>query len=463
MKKLDIINKLVEKLPRKKIENFLYNSSAYNLALLCSIDKEYLTEDNLKYIINFDNSAKNENKNANQLKVKKDFYTPIALIIITYPELFNKIPKEIISNFKVKDWVAIIQNYPQSIKDCQIIDKFNEFDWIKILTKYPNLSSYYKKMYEEFSFYNVGEILKNNKEFLNYIDLKKIKTDLTFGSTTIFHIYGLSEVLKVYPEAINIIDKNKITIHDWLNILKDNPNLINICPKVKEFTIDDKIELVSDQIQFKYMLTSVIDAIKINYAARTSSLLKLVIKQPQLIDELKINLKIFNAYDWASILEEHPNLIDKCDKINEFNIVNWIGILIKHPKLFNYCNKINEFDVEDLDYLLSRKPELINKYDVNVNLSGKTILKLAKKYPDFIEKINNNNTTEIDFQHALYSSKQNHVRFMQKYAKLFKNSTTITNMLGLYPDLKDLYTKNDLWKYVDFNKLNGFNEYSILK
>ena len=38
-------------------------------------------------------------------------------------------------------------------------------------------------------------------------------------------------------------------------------------------------------------------------------------------------------------------------------------------------------------------------------------------------------------------------------------------MIGIYPTnkMKDFYTKNNLWKYVDFSKLNIFNEYSILK
>ena len=36
-------------------------------------------------------------------------------------------------------------------------------------------------------------------------------------------------------------------------------------------------------------------------------------------------------------------------------------------------------------------------------------------------------------------------------------------MIAIYPDLKDLYTEKDLWKYVDFSKLSNNLKYAILK
>ena len=50
---------------------------------------------------------------------------------------------------------------------------------------------------------------------------------------------------------------------------------------------------------------------------------------------------------------------------------------------------------------------------------------------------------------------------MKKYIKKHKDPIILTNMIGIYPDLKDLYTKKNLWKYVDFSKLTNNLEYNI--
>ena len=52
---------------------------------------------------------------------------------------------------------------------------------------------------------------------------------------------------------------------------------------------------------------------------------------------------------------------------------------------------------------------------------------------------------------------------MEKYIKKYKDEEVLTNMIGIYPDLKEIYTKKDLWKYVDFSKLSDNIEYSMLK
>ena len=63
----------------------------------------------------------------------------------------------------------------------------------------------------------------------------------------------------------------------------------------------------------------------------------------------------------------------------------------------------------------------------------------------------------------MYNSKEYHVEFINKYIEQYKDQEVLTNMIGIYPDLKEIYTKNNLWKYVDFNQLTENLEYSILK
>ena len=63
----------------------------------------------------------------------------------------------------------------------------------------------------------------------------------------------------------------------------------------------------------------------------------------------------------------------------------------------------------------------------------------------------------------MYNSKEYHVEFINKYIEKYTDKDVLTNMIGIYPDLKDIYTKNNLWKYVDFSKLTKNIEYSILK
>ena len=66
-------------------------------------------------------------------------------------------------------------------------------------------------------------------------------------------------------------------------------------------------------------------------------------------------------------------------------------------------------------------------------------------------------------ENIVYNSTKHYIKAMNKYIERFNNNEFLTNMIGIYPDLKELYTEKNLWQYVDFNQLTESIEYSILK
>ncbi len=165
--------------------------------------------------------------------------------------------------------------------------------------------------------------------------------------------------------------------------------------------------------------------------------------------------------NWSIILSKQPQLINLCNNVDNICENNWSCILSEQPNLEKYCNKFNTFDEDCWRFLLLEQPQFIDK--CNKELSEEIKVDLLNKHPKLIEKINVDNINkEENFKVILYNSKEYRNKCIEKYIKKFNNKETLTNMIGIYPDLKDLYTENDLWKYVDFSKLNNFNEYRIL-
>lgn len=176
------------------------------------------------------------------------------------------------------------------------------------------------------------------------------------------------------------------------------------------------------------------------YKIKKKSLVILLRNQPSLINEfddnIKSKIKTFTIINWSNILKDQPSLINYCDKLNDIpmiqliddkddNVYHWAGwyyILHEHPELIKYCNKLTD---EDSYHCLPRYNEKL-----------KDILIGSKKYIG---------------------------EYIEKYIEKFHDPEILTYAINLSPNLKDLYTKNDLWKYVDFSKVNNCSEYTILK
>ena len=467
MKNIEAIKLILKEKPNENIYTLFTNNSSYNLIYLCVLNEKYLNKlsDQILNNLNYSNISN------------------IPYLLSNFPNLIDKIPNDLLNKLNIPNWINILSNQPLLFDKCNIIDKFESYNLYDILSNQPLLINKCKKIYKNKN--TLFDFILNSKEDLNIDDFNSLNY-LDF-------------------------DINAISISSWLDIFKYNPDLIKICPIVDKINKSyneykgNVIDLVSKQINFKYLLPS-IDKIS-NY-----HLSILIANQLELIEDLNIDFKKFNENEWTIILSKQPQLINKCDKLKELSISDWYTILTNQPKLIDYCNKIDEFNsyiwyfilrhqpklidycnkIDEfssydwclilkeqpklIDYcdkidefkgnywyeLLMKQPQLINECK-NINIIKRMHkIQLLNKYPNLIEKIHlnniNNNCVEI-----LYNSREHHLRLMKRYIKKYKDKNILTNMIGIYPDLKDLYTKNNLWQYVDFSKLTDNLEYSILK
>ena len=450
MNKLEIIRRIVEEKPDIEIDELLGSNKCHCLLILCVLNKKYLSQRNLNYILeNRHLFIRYKFNNSNEIT-----YSYLTLLLSTYPKLFDKLHNNIISEIEHIDWIKIILNQPSLIEKCKIKNDFDLDDWVKILKKQPQLVIKYKDFYHKIDENSAIQLITSNKDILNYIDITKIK----------FDVYCLRVLLSSYPEIINKLDEdtiNKIPTTTWLNILENDYNLINICPKSAE--IDKSlfykfqnsiIKLVSKQPNFNYLLPST-DKIS------NDMLVTIIINQPTLIEELKIDLRRFKTENWIKILEYQPHLVDKCDKLNNISRYTWARLLAKQPILLNHCDKLDKFDDGDWHHLLKARPELIEYCNSDLNIEIKSNLLLL--HPILIEKLSLNGLSKSEIESILYHSKEHRDKVIEKYVEKFHDIELLTNMIGIYPDLKDLYIKKDLWKYVDFSKLTNNIEYSILR
>ena len=454
MKYLEIIQKIIKIMPNARGNLLLSSNSLSNLTILCALDRKYLTKKNLNLILDDDDRILIEYPPSNRRNsIDKKYYSNLALLISVYPDLIDKMSKEKLLKIKPYDWVIILKSRPELIDKCNV--EFKLHIWIEILSVQPQLVSKYKDFYKEVDENKLHELVFNNKEILNYIDVKKI------------NIYNYTDIISVYPIIINELTKDKInsiSIKDWLKIFETNPDLIKKCPILDRivYNNDNKyniINLVSKQPTFKYLLPSC-DKIS------NDELSFLIKTQPQLIEELKIDLERLNGENWCEILMEQPQLIHKCNKINDIPIssinshMDWGYILIAQPSLIKYCDK-NKLNNYSWDRILINHPDLLDECKIKLLKSTKT--DLLTEYPYLINKIDIAELTENEFRLIIYDSREYHIKFMEKYIENYHDSKVLTNMIGIYPDLKELYIKKDLWKYVDFTKLTENIEYSILK
>ena len=440
MKNIETIKLILKEQPNEDIYNLFTNDKYHNLIYLCILNKKYLNDDVLNQILN-----------------SKESFLNISYLLYNFPETINKIPNILLEKLNKHNWTFILKHQPQLFDYCKI--SFDIPNWDIIVRSNPQLINKYKEIY------------KNENTLLYFILNSEEDLNVDFNKLTINNLY---------------IDINKVSINNWLKILEDNPKLIKICPKINKINKsydkhqDEVIELVSKQISFKYLLPS-IDKIS------DKDLTKLISNQPKFIEELNIDLKKFNVDDWTIILAKQPQLIDRCDKLKKLNQYNWFDILSKQPKLIKYydkidelssynwcnilidqpkladkCNKFDEFNEYNWYNLLMNQPQLIDKCkDINI-INRKNKIELLKMYPNLIDKIHLNKIDNACIE-IIYNSREYHLKFMKSYIKYNKDSKVLTDMIGIYQDLKDLYTKNDLWKYVDFNQLSDNIEYSILK
>ena len=469
MKNIKAIKLILKEKADEDIYTLFNNNETYNLIYLCVLNEKYL------------------NKFLDEILNSKDMIARYSInrsyLLSNFPDLIDKIPDNKLNRLDIYDWINILSKQPILFDKCKIIDEFDSYNLNNILRNQPQLINKIKKIYKDENTNTLFSFILNSKEDLN------INFNYMFASE-------LDE---------NI---NEISINNWLYMLSYNPDLIKICPIINKISYNEYqykiIDLVSKQISFKYLLPS-IDKISNDHLSI------LIANQPELIEELKIDFKKFDKHNWTIILSKQPQLINKCDKLKELTVNNWYTILTNQPKLIDYCNKIDEFNTYTwynilinqpklidycnkidefssyiwclilkeqpklIDYcdkidefngnnlyeLLMKQPQLIDKCKINI-INRKYKIELLNTYPSLLDKIDIKNI-DSDCIEILYNSREHHLRLMKSYIKKNKDKKVLTNMIGIYPDLKDLYTENNLWQYVDFNQLSDNLEYSILK
>ena len=199
----------------------------------------------------------------------------------------------------------------------------------------------------------------------------------------------------------------------------------------------------------------------------TKELIDLIKKDPY-DEKLNKYFKKLDVFNWCEILEEQPNLIDKCDKIHVIDKVQWVELICKQPKLLDYYYKPDGFSDLQLFEILSKQPNLIKNKNILLSfnyMDEDILLSLLKKHPKLIKYIDTDldNIKDLNYINIIYYSKKYRIEAIKKYLKNYNNPEVLTYVINIYPDLKNFYTKNNLWEYVDFNQLSRNLEYSILK
>ena len=285
--------------------------------------------------------------------------------------------------------------------------------------------------------------------------------------SNIFDKWDWARIISYQPELISKYKKvNDLDCFQWALILKRQPQLINKCNKLDLFEINEICNIVAHQ-------PSLISILPSNEKINQLELAILIRNRPEFIEELNIDLDKLTNKNWAIILEKQPQLINKCSIIKDLTPDNLVTILSKQPQLSIKCKKFKSFKGMYWSSLLIKQPiflDLYIKYKDKYELEMNTITKckIVFNHPELAEKFVNDGIPEFKFiSNILFSkqSKENRLNILEKYNKYIKKTNTFTDLIGIYPskEMKELYTKKDLWKYVDFNKLTDNLEYSILK
>ncbi len=360
MNKLEVIKLILKEKEDEDIYRLFNSNKSYNLIYLCVLNNKYL------------------NKVLDQILNSKDIIDKnvptLAYLLSSFPDLIDKISNDLLNKLDIYDWTTILSKQPQLFDKCKIIDKADLVRLCIIFANNPELVNKYKEVYKNKNTNTLFGYILNYKEDLN-IDFSELD-----------------------PSYLNKNIK-ELDYGNWLHILTYNPDLIKICPianKINKdlyyFFEDSIINLVSKQISFKYLLPSL-------YSISNTHLTILINNQPQLIEELNINLKNLNNNDWVDILSKQPQLISECNKLDELTTYNWLGILIKQPKLIEYYKEIHKLGNTQWSLILLNQPSLTDKCNKFDHFNSDNWYSLLSIRPEFIDECKD--TSIINRKHKI--------------------------------------------------------------
>jgi hypothetical protein len=246
----------------------------------------------------------------------------------------NVIPdREILLNKRIRksiDWNSLknIKAVRLMIRDKAVIDRidlgnynFKLSELIPLFLYHPDLIEYFEIDFENLTGSEAINMLDVNRDFIEKIDLEKYKYDAS-STTSIIKKFGTDDrivskldignldhfntrslLIKSGEKHIGKIDSSKLKATDWLEILKNKPELLSYC-NLSLFEKGDR-----------YMLV------------------RLVRMFPQLDYMIEDNADNINAIGWEELLIFDP---DRYSKHCDFSILskkNWENIVKNRPDM----------------------------------------------------------------------------------------------------------------------------------
>ena len=382
-----------------------------------------------------------KNKDAIELLLKNNSWSDILARKPLFANMCEQWDK-----FEVKDWIEILSSQPHFANKCNIWEKFDGIDWhnllyyqplfidkcaieklsantwVILLEKYPQLASKCDK-WDEITGKYWSRLLKAQPQFSDKCDWNKLDaadwSDLLKAQPQFadkcnlweqFDGWDWCQLLKEQSQFANKCPWEKLDSVAWRHLLAVQPQLADKCYKWDLFSDKDWVILLAEQPQFtnkcdwdkvkKYNWAelSYIDWCTLlekypQFADKcdkwdelyddTSLWIELLTEQPKLAD--KCNFDKLEASDQAEILQYHPRLEHKCNKLGEIPAWSWVRLLEDQPQFSGKCNKWDEFDGENWSQLLKEQPQFADKCNWN-KLDAADWLDLLKAQPQFADK-----------------------------------------------------------------------------
>ena len=340
-------------------------------------------------------------------------------ILGSQPHFANKC--NIWKNFNGIDWHDLLYSQPLFIDKCAI-EKLSADTWVILLEKYPQLASKCDK-WDEITGKYWSRLLQAQPQFFDKCDWNKLDaadwSDLLEAQPQFADKCNLWEQFEgwdwchLLEEQSQFADKcpwEKLDSVAWRHLLAVQPQLADKCHKWNQFSDKDWVILLAEQPQFadkcdwdkekKYNWGELdyIDWCTLlkkypQFADKcdkwdelyddTCLWIELLKEQPKLAD--KCNFDKLEASDQAKILQYHPQLEHKCNKLGEIPVWSWIWLLKDQPQFSGKCNKWDEFDGENWSRLLKEQPQFADKCNWN-KLDAADWLDLLKAQPQFADK-----------------------------------------------------------------------------
>lgn len=126
------------------------------------------------------------------------------------------------------------------------------------------------------------------------------------------------------------------------------------------------------------------------------------ITEQQLVDIIKL----IPVHSLPKLLTQNPDLIGVVHQ--RLTPTTWAASVARQPQLFNWCNVVDTFSSHDWFVILQNQPQLIDRCDSNVvdQFTGKTWSMLLQRQPTLADWCVWDKLTENDWFHLTLNQPQ---------------------------------------------------------